>query len=168
MSNRKRKLDLKTYRKDFEFECQIGNEHYFQGQIGNFLNIKMKHLQHMCENTWNICIYMQHPDLFLQHTSETLATYVWNRWNIWNIHLKHMCIAIATCIIFRSTLLQKRWFVPVGKPLLSRFPNRERQSGTKGGALLSQVWQPGQKVPFFSCFSFLNSFSISIILLHYN
>ena len=43
-------------------------------------------------------------------------------------------------------LLQKRWFVPVGKPLLSRFPNRERQSGTKGGALLSRVWQPGQKV----------------------
>ena len=29
-------------------------------------------------------------------------------------------------------LLQKHWFVPVGKPLLSRFPNRERQSGTKG------------------------------------
>ena len=31
-----------------------------------------------------------------------------------------------------GALLQKRWFVPVGKPLLSRFPNRERQSGTKG------------------------------------
>ena len=68
-----------------------------------------------------------------------------------------------------ASLLQKRWFVPVGKPLLSRFPNRERLSGTKGGALLSRVWQPGQKVFFFSsCFSFLNSFSISIILLHFN
>ena len=29
-------------------------------------------------------------------------------------------------------------------------------------------YQPGQKVSFFSCFSFLNSFSISIILLHFN
>ena len=102
-----------------------------------------------------------------------------------------------------GSLLQKHWFVPVGKPLLSRFPNRERQSGTKGGgnrccALLSRVWQPGQKrtyqpgqrcsqrprgwrtllsrlvLPtgtqglFFLCFSFLNSFSISIILLHFN
>jgi hypothetical protein len=28
-------------------------------------NIKMKHLQHTYENTWNICIYMQHPDLVL-------------------------------------------------------------------------------------------------------
>ena len=45
-------------------------------------------------------------------------------------------------------LLQKRWFVPVRKPLLSRFPNRKRQSGTKGGALLSRVWQPGQKRTF--------------------
>ena len=51
-----------------------------------------------------------------------------------------------------GTLLQKRWFVPVGKPLLSRFPNRERQSGTKGGVLLSRVWQPGQKVSFFHVF----------------
>ena len=48
-----------------------------------------------------------------------------------------------------AALLQKRWFVPVGKPLLSRFPNRELQSGIKGGALLSRVWQPGQKVHFF-------------------
>ena len=32
----------------------------------------------------------------------------------------------------KDALLQKRWFVPVGKPLLSRFPNRECQSGTKG------------------------------------
>ena len=31
-----------------------------------------------------------------------------------------------------ESLLQKRWFVPVGKSMLSRFPNRERQSGTKG------------------------------------
>ena len=46
------------------------------------------------------------------------------------------------------SLLQKRWFVPFGKPLLSRFPNRERKSGTKGGALLSRVWQPGQKRTF--------------------
>ena len=45
-------------------------------------------------------------------------------------------------------LLQKCWFVPVGKPLLSRFSNRERQSGTKGGAILSRVWQPGQKRTF--------------------
>ena len=73
---------------------------------------------------------------------------------------------------------------------LSWFPNRERQSGTKRSAFLSRVWQPGQKVlpaprgwrtllsrlvlptgtkcPFFSCFPFLNSFSISIILLHFN
>jgi hypothetical protein len=34
MSNRKEKLELRTYRKDFQFECQIGKEHYFQGQIG--------------------------------------------------------------------------------------------------------------------------------------
>jgi hypothetical protein len=76
------------------------------------------------------------------------------------------------------------------KPGQQGFPNRERQSGTKGGALLSRVWQPGQKVqpaptwlahPFvsvgvtnrdkmslFSCFSFLNFFSISIILLYFN
>ena len=50
------------------------------------------------------------------------------------------------CLLILVTLLQKRWFVPVGKPLLSRFPNREHQAGTKGGALLSRVWQPGQKV----------------------
>jgi hypothetical protein len=31
---------------------------------------------------------------------------------------------------------------------LSRFPNQERQSGTKGGALLSRIWQPGQKRTF--------------------
>ena len=36
----------------------------------------------------------------------------------------------------------------LGNPLLSRFPNRERQSGTKRGALLSRVWQPGQKSTF--------------------
>ena len=81
-----------------------------------------------------------------------------------------------------ASLLKKRWFVPVGKPLLSRFPNRERQSGTKRGCpfvpgvatgtkedLLSRLVTPtGTKCLFFSCFSFLNSFSISIILLHFN
>ena len=50
-------------------------------------------------------------------------------------------------------------------------------TGTKGaasahvaGAPFCPGWcyQPGQNVPFFSCFSFLNSFSISIILLHFN
>ena len=46
------------------------------------------------------------------------------------------------------TLLQKRRFIPVRKPRLSRFPNRECQAGIKGGALLSRVWQPGQKAPF--------------------
>ena len=71
----------------------------------------------------------------------------------------------------KRTLLQKHWFVPVGKPLLSRFPNRERQAGTKGGALLSRVWQRDKKhhfVHFFFYSSFLNCFSISIILLHFN
>ena len=80
---------------------------------------------------------------------------------------------------------------------LSRLGNRDNSgfpTGTpvrdKRGALLSRVWQPGQKVQpaptwlahpfirlvlptgtkglFFSYFSFLNSFSISIILLHFN
>jgi hypothetical protein len=32
---------------------------------------------------------MQHPDLLLQHSYETLATYLWNIWNNLNIHLKH-------------------------------------------------------------------------------
>jgi hypothetical protein len=50
-------------------------------------------------------------------------------------------------------------------------------TGTKGaanahvaGAPFCPGWcyQPGQKVPFFSSFLFLNSFSISIILLHFN
>jgi len=50
-------------------------------------------------------------------------------------------------------------------------------TGTKGaasahvaGAPFCPGWcyQPGQNVSFFSCFSFLNSFSISIILLHFN
>ena len=50
-------------------------------------------------------------------------------------------------------------------------------TGTKGaasahvaGAPFCPGWcyQRGQKVSFFSCFSFLNSFSISIILLHFN
>ena len=63
----------------------------------------------------------------------------------------------------------------------SGFPTGSARPGQKG-ALLSRVWQPGQKntllswlvlptetkSPFFSCFSFLNSFSISIILLHFN
>ena len=73
------------------------------------------------------------------------------------------------------------------------FPTGNACPGQKGGALLSRVWQPGQKrtyqpgqkvqpaptwlahpfVPvgvifFSSCFSFLNYFSISIILLHFN
>ena len=39
------------------------------------------------------------------------------------------------------SLLQNRWFVPVGKPFLSRFPNRERQAGTKS-ILLSRVVTP--------------------------
>ena len=34
------------------------------------------------------------------------------------------------CIAVKGPLLQKRWFVPVGKPLLSRFPNQERHAWT--------------------------------------
>ena len=49
------------------------------------------------------CIYMQHPNLLLQHPDKTLATYIWNRWNIWNIHLKHTCIANTTCATSRCT-----------------------------------------------------------------
>ena len=49
-------------------------------------------------------------------------------------------------------------------------------TGTKGAASAHVAgapfcpfcYQPGQKVSFFSCFSFLNSFSILIILLHFN
>jgi hypothetical protein len=26
--------------------------------------------------------------MYMQHSDETLTTYVWNRWNIWDIHLK--------------------------------------------------------------------------------
>ena len=84
-----------------------------------------------------------------------------------------------------KTLICPGWetaVVPVSQP-----GTRVRD---KRGALLSRVWQPGQKVqpaptwlahPFvpvgvtnrdkkslFSCFTFLNSFSISIILLHFN
>jgi hypothetical protein len=64
--------------------------------LQTYANIQMKHLQHTYENTWNTCIYMQHPN-------EPHATYVCNRWNIWNIHLKHTCINIATCATFRFT-----------------------------------------------------------------
>ena len=63
-------------------------------------------------------------------------------------------VSILCVWVYAESLLQKRWFVPDGKPLLSRFPNRERQSGTKRGALLSRVWQPGQKVSFFHVFLF--------------
>ena len=48
----------------------------------------------------------------------------------------------------KLALLHNIKFVPVGKSLLSRFPNRDLLAGTKGGVLLSRVWQPGQKVPF--------------------
>ena len=54
-------------------------------------------------------------------------------------------------------------------PCCPGFPTGNARPG-QGGVLLSRVWQPGQKPghPFFSCFHFLNSFSISIILLHFN
>ena len=50
-------------------------------------------------------------------------------------------------------------------------------TGTKGAASVHMAgapfcpgwcYQPGQNVPFFSCFPFLNSFSISIIFLYFN
>ena len=37
MLNRKEKLEWRIYRKEFQFRCQIGEEHYFRCQIGNFL-----------------------------------------------------------------------------------------------------------------------------------
>jgi hypothetical protein len=37
MTNRKEKLEWRTYRKEFQFRCQIGEEHYFRCQIENFL-----------------------------------------------------------------------------------------------------------------------------------
>jgi len=50
-----------------------------------------KHQDKTLKSTWNTWIYMQHPDLVLQHPNETIATYVWNRWNIsnvtWNIRV---------------------------------------------------------------------------------
>jgi hypothetical protein len=70
----------------------------------------MKHLQTYVSNTWKYlkhmlatCMYMQHPDVLLQHPDKILATYVWNKWNIWNKHLKHTCIAIITCATSWST-----------------------------------------------------------------
>ena len=72
-----------------------------------------------------------------------------------------------------KTLVQKRWFVLVGKPLLSRFSNRERQSGTKGVPFC-----PGSgnqdKRSFFSVFLFSILFlfqlyfCISIKLMYWN
>ena len=85
----------------------------------------------------------------------------------------------------------------LGNPCCPGFPTGNARPGQKGvllsrvwqpgqkGVLLSRVWQPGQKVLpaprgwrtllsrlvlglFFSYFLFLNSFSISIILLHFN
>ena len=51
-------------------------------------------------------------------------------------------------------------------------PNRDKRGCQRhvAGTPFCPGWcyQPGQKVHFFSCFSFLNSFSISIILLHFN
>ena len=41
-------------------------------------------------------------------------------------------------------------------------------TGTKGYLLSRLVTPTGTKGPFFSCFPFLNSFSILIILLHFN
>jgi hypothetical protein len=41
----------------------------------NICNIQMKHLKHMLAT----CMYMQYPDLLLQHLDKTLATFVWNR-----------------------------------------------------------------------------------------
>jgi hypothetical protein len=65
-----------------------------------------KHLkQHMLATR----MYLQHPDLFLQHPDKTFATFIWRRWNIWNIHLKHMCIAITTCATPRSTFATSVW-----------------------------------------------------------
>jgi hypothetical protein len=43
------------------------------------------------------CMYMQHPDLLLQHADKTSATFFWNIWNMWNMHLKHTYISITTC-----------------------------------------------------------------------
>jgi hypothetical protein len=78
--------------------------------LQTYTNNKMKHLQHTYKNTWNTCIYMQHPDLVLKHPNESIATYVWNRWNIWNIHLKHMCIAhynMRNILIYFCNILMK-------------------------------------------------------------
>ena len=59
-----------------------------------------------------------------------------------------------------ETLICPGWETLVVPVSQRRTPGRDKR-----GVLLSRVWQPG---PFFSCFSFLNSFSISIILLHFN
>jgi len=73
-------------------------------------------------------------------------------------------------LLFNSenSLLQNRSFVPVGKSLLSRFPNRDRQSGTKGlfvscqatGTNEGHPYQPGPKALFFPV-------SFGLFLLHF-
>ena len=98
---------------------------------------------HMAEQ-----IAMVHPVLLLP-----IIMVGWSPTTVKDVSLDFLALALQCRSHYHfkfviCPLLQKRWFVPVGKPLLSRFPNRERLSGTKGGALLSRVWQPGQKRTF--------------------
>jgi hypothetical protein len=61
--------------------------------LQNIRNIKLKHLQHMCENICNIQI-------------NEFATCVWkNRWNIGNRSLQHTYTTIVTYTTMQHTLL---------------------------------------------------------------
>ena len=76
-----------------------------------------------------------------------------------------------------KTLICPGWETPVVPVSQPETPVRDKRgcpfvpglaTGTKEGLLSRLVTPTGTKSPFFSYFSFLNSFSISIILLHFN
>ena len=103
-----------------------------------------------------------------------LNTYIMKKWNI-NMHTcillpsrknysfrnfqtyyKYQKMTMLHLINYNSHYYKNVDLSWLGNPLLSRFPNRERQSGTKGGALLSRLVTPtGTKGLFFLCFPFL-------------
>ena len=63
----------KTLAKTLEQHCK-----HMQNLDETLANIRMKHLKHL-KYMLATCMYMQHPDLLLQHLDKTLATFVWNR-----------------------------------------------------------------------------------------
>jgi hypothetical protein len=73
----------------------------------------MKHFENSCNMPLKDLQYMQHLDLFLQHSYETLTTYLRNIQNTLNICLEHVFLAHhISCLLGR---MEARWRVKIAR-----------------------------------------------------